>query len=141
MWQNDAHKKGLFLAAPLPKKTKIQAAREKILAFLTLRVCVFALNLAPHRKMWQSDAHEKDLFLAAPPAKKIKYKPRARAEGAREKNLAFLRLRVCVFALNVAPHRKIWQNNAHKKGLFLAAPPAKKIKTQAASARLSLIHI
>ena len=56
--------------------------------------------------MWQKNAHKKDLFLAAPTAKKVNRQPAARAEGACEKILACLRLRVCVFDINLALYRE-----------------------------------
>ena len=60
------------------------------------------------------------VFGRIPGPKRIKGRPR--------ENLAFLRLRVCVFGLNFALYRKMWQNDANKKELFLTAPPAKNDK-------------
>ena len=131
MRQNDVHKNGLF-GHTSGQKDKIQAASARRrcardnLAFLRVRVCVFGLIVALYRKMWQNHAHNKGLFLAAPPAKKDKtHATSARRRRARE-NLAFLRLQVCVFGLNFALNHKMRHIDAHRKGLFLATPPAKK---------------
>ena len=56
---------------------------------------MFVLNFGLYAKMQQNDAYRNDLVSAAAPAQKIK-RQLARAEGAREKNLAFLRLQKCV---------------------------------------------
>ena len=134
MWQNDAHKTGLFLAAPTAKKVnrrpaaRAEGTLERILAFCRLRVCVLALNLALYRENVAKRRTQEGLFLAASPAQKDKRpSSSARRRRAREK-LEFLRQQVCVFGLILALHLRMWQNDAHEKCLFLAAPPARKDK-------------
>ena len=72
--------------------------------------------------------------MAALPAKKKIQTQAARAEGVRENNLAAFRPLVYVFGLNLALYDKTRQNDAHKNGMFLAAPLAEKEDTETALA-------
>ena len=111
-------------------RARAEGAREKICRFEAASMCFWPKFSHVSQNVAKCRTRKGLVFGRAPGQKEIKRQASSVCRRRARENLAFLRLRVCVFGLNLALYRKMWQNDAHEKGLLLAAPPAKRDKTR-----------